>query len=234
MAVDSDIIVDAAGVAPAQAIEDLESKGLRVTATAAETRAAVEEGLFAITRSVNMQFVQDVRDELVKSLKAGIPFEDFQKNILEILARKGWTGERTFRLKTIYRNALQGSLNKGRFKRQVENSEDRPYLGLIDGIFGSDRSRASHRSRSGSIQHINSSFWKSPNSWYPLNGHHCTGRTRSFTLRQAQARGIRIKGFGKPDPGFGRGPLATFKPLKKDFDNDIWEAGQKMKPSKLK
>jgi len=231
--VDPKIITDAANVAPKQAIDDLEAKGVRVTATAAETQAAVEEGLFAITRSVNMQFVQDVKDELLKSLEAGIPFEDFKKNILGILEKRGWTGDRTFRFKTIYRNALQGSLNRGRFKRQTENKNARPYLMLIDGIFGSDRSRKTHRSRSGSIQHINAKFWKSPNSWYPLNGHNCTGRTRSLTTAQAKARGIKVKGHGKPDPGFGKEPLGKFKVNDSDFDSDIVAASKKMKPSKL-
>jgi len=54
MAIPKDILIEAQKLAPKQAVELFEKKGIKVTATAAETEAAVKAQLFAVTRSVNM------------------------------------------------------------------------------------------------------------------------------------------------------------------------------------
>lgn len=246
MPITDNILIEAEKVAPLQAIDVFEKQGIEVTETAEATQKAVENRLFAVTRSINMEVLQDIRDELKKSLDNGQTFAKFKKNITNTLAQKGWTGKRTvivrgkekiiqttpWRLKTIYRTNMQSSLNAGRFARQIENAQDRPFIELIDGA--GERGRKTHKSRSGSIQPITSSFWKSPNGWYPPNGFNCTGRTRSRTRAQAKSLGIKIKGSGNPDPGFGfNAATQSFQPKRSDFDEDIWKSGEEMEPSKL-
>jgi len=241
------IIIEATKVPPKQAIKLFEDQGLKVTETAAQTQLAVEQKLFAITQSVNMGVLQDFRDELNIAIKEGQTFRTFQANIKDTLAKHGWTGERTIlrdgeeidilttpqRLKTIYRTNVQSALNAGRFERQVENANARPFLELIEILDAS--TRTTHRAQSGSIQLISAKFWRAPNSWYPPNGFNYRGRTTSLTRAEAQSRGIKIKSPGtKPDPGFGNNPATEFfKPSRKNFDADIWAAGQRLKPSKL-
>jgi len=242
------IIIEATKVAPKQAIKIFSDQGIKVTTTAKATQEAVEERLFAITRSVNMGVLQDFRGELKLAIEEGQTFRTFQKNIKNTLAKHGWTGERTIiqagkeievlttphRLKTIYKTNIQSSLNAGRFERQIENANDRPFLQLIEILDAS--TRTTHRAQSGSIQLISSRFWKSPNSWYPPNGFNCRGRTTSLTRAEAKSRGIKIKSPGtKPDPGFGLNPATEFfKPNPKDFDDDIVAAaGENIKPPKL-
>ncbi len=241
------IIIEATKVAPEQAIRIFEKQGLQLTGTLKNTQKAVENRLFAITKSVNMRVLQDFRDELNVAIKEGQTFRTFQKNIENKLSKHGWTGKRLLtvdgkqvsvlttphRLKLIYRQNLQNSLNAGRFERQVANADDRPFLELIETLDGS--TRKTHRAQSGSIQAITSNFWKSPNSWYPPNGFNCRGRTRSHTRAIAKSRGIKIKSPGaKPDPGFGINPATeAFNPARADFDDDIWGAGQNIKPPKL-
>lgn len=247
MAIPEDILITAQVVPPVQAIEQFEKKGLEVTETAAETRIAVEKRLFAVTKSINMDVLQDFRNELKKSLREGQPFESFKKNITNTLAQKGWTGKRQvklkngkiktiqttpWRLKTIYNTNMQSALNAGRFDRQIENVSDRPYFMLIEIL--DESTRKTHRSRSGSIQIFSSKFWRSPNSWYPPNGFGCRGRVRSLTFEQAKKRGIGTKGKGRPDKGFGRTPNTFFTPDRANYDTDIWNAGQKLKPDNLK
>jgi uncharacterized protein with gpF-like domain len=242
------ILIESQKFPPKEAVEFFEKKGLKVTDTAKQTAKAVQARLFAVTKSMTMEVLQDMRDEVSKSISQGQTYATFKKNIENKLAAKGWTGERTvtlksgkvkkvvttpWRLKTIYRTNLQSSLNAGRFKRQIENAEDRPYLQLIEIL--DTKTRTTHRAQSGSIQLITSKFWKSPNSWYPPNGFNCRGRTRALTKAQAKSRGIGIKSPGtKPDPGFGNNPATSFfKPKKSDFDSDIWKAGENMNPSEL-
>jgi len=127
---------------------------------------------------------------------------------------------------------MQNSLNAGRFERQVDNVGDRPFLELIEVL--DSKTRTSHRAQSGSIQPITSKFWKSPNSWYPPNGFNCRGRTVALTRAEAKSRGIKIKSSQKPDPGFGTNPaIDLFQPKREDFDEDIWKAGENMKPEDL-
>lgn len=242
------ILIEAEKLAPAQAVADFNKKGLKVTATAEGTAIAVQQRLFAVTRSINMGVLQDVRNALSKALEEGQTFRTFKKDIENTLAKKGWTGRRTiidadgvekiiqttpWRLKTIYRTNIQSSLNAGRFKRQVDNADDRPFLELIETL--DKKTRTSHRAQSGSIQPITSNFWKSPNSWYPPNGFNCRGRTSSLTRAEAKSKGIGIKSPGtRPDPGFGGSPaLDFFQPAREDFDDDIWEAGQDLEPVEL-
>jgi len=243
------LLVEVQKLPPKEAIEVFESKGLQVTETAEETAKAVEKKLFAVTRSVNMAVLQDIRDELKKSLADGQTYATFKKNIENTLAKKGWAAERTvtlkngkvkkvittpWRLKTIYRTNMQSALNAGRFERQVSNASDRPYLELVETL--DSKTRRTHRAQSGSIQPITSQFWKSPTSWYPPNGFNCRGRTVALTRAEAKSRGIKIKRPGLlPDPGFGMNPATDFfQPEKKDFDPDIWAAGEKMLVAKLK
>lgn len=250
MAIPENILIAAQKLAPSDAIKFFKAQGLKLTGNAEATAAAVQERLFAVTQATNMQVLQDMRDAIAQALDEGQTFVQFQKDIENTLAKKGWTGSRTvinaegvattiqttpWRLKTIYNTNVQSSLNAGRFERQVENADDRPFLELIDGVLGADRSRATHKGQSGSIQPITSNFWKSPNSWYPPNGFNCTGRTSSLTRVEARSRGIKIKLPGaKPDAGFGANPATQFfKPKREDFDDDIWEAGQDLEPADL-
>jgi len=244
------ILIKAQKVAPEQAIKIFDAQDIKISKTAAATEAAVKAKVFAITQSVSMGVIQDVRDELSKAISEGKTFRTFQKDFQNTLAKKGWTGVRTVisaegaeiavlttphRLKLIYSQNVQSALNAGRFERQVENADDRPFLELIDGILGAKRSRPTHRAQSGSIQPITSRFWKSPNSWYPPNGFQCTGRTTSLTRAEAQSRGIKIKAPRvKPDAGFGFNPATeSFAPNPDDFDDDIFALGQEIEPAEL-
>jgi len=247
---DETILIEAQKVPPKQAIKIFDAQAIKISTTAKATEAAIKAKLFSITQSVSMGVLQDVRDELSKAISEGKTFQSFQKDFKNTLARKGWSGERTIlgaegkeiailttphRLKLIYSQNVQSALNAGRFERQIENADDRPFLELIDGILGAERSRPTHRAQSGSIQPITSRFWKSPNSWYPPNGFKCTGRTKSLTRAEAQSRGIKIKApRARPDPGFGLNPATeSFEPAREDFDDDIWEAGQEIEPAEL-
>ena len=247
MATEIKVSTDFEKVSPTDAVKDLESKGLRVTATAEETAKAVQDRLFAITQSINMEVLQDTRDLLAKGLKNGLPYKDFQKQFLNMLSKKGWTGERIIklpggaqklvtttpaRLSLIYDNAVSTSVNAGRMKRFIDNSADRPYLQLNE--INDHRSRKTHKQKSGTIQLITASVWKSPNSWIAPNGHRCRGWMTALSAEQAKSRGIKVKHPGTvPDKGFGyNSSTSYYKPEKKNFDSDIWALGQKMKPSK--
>ena len=236
MAIPENLIIEGQKVTPEQAVKDFESKGLEVTATQAETAEAVQKRLFAVTRSVKLDILQDFKDEIGKAIKEGTSFKTFQEEITNKLSAKGWTGKRSlklptgeiikvqttpYRLRTIFDTNIQNSLNAGRYERQLANQSSRPYLQLIEILDPS--TRHNHRRQSGSIALLGAQFWK---VWYPSNGFNCRGRTRALTESQAKSRGIGVKVPGLlPDKGFRNNPAVTpFTPKKEDYDSDIWEA----------
>lgn len=247
MAINKDTLIKAAAVSPKRAADLFDKLGLELTATREETEKAVQRRLFAITRAANMEMLQDFKNALEKSIREGETFATFKANIENTMAKRGWWGLRKitedgvtktvntgpWRLRTIYRTNVQTAINAGRKNAQQQNTKARPYWELIEVL--DDSTRATHASRSGSIAHYTSSFWKAPDSWYPPNGFNCRGRVRALTEEQAKERGIGIKGRGKPDKGFGGNPnVDTFEPKKSDFDPEIWKIGQDMKKPTIK
>lgn len=248
MAIEEDILIKFKKVSPKEAVKELLSRGLKVTETAAETKAAVELRLFAITQSVNMSVLQDTRDAIAKAIKNGVPYKDFQANFINDLAAKGWSNKRITllpdgteklksvtptRLKLVYDNAVSSSINSGRFKRFADNADDKPFLELHE--LQDKSARRSHKAKSGTIQPITAPVWKSPRSWVPPNGHKCRGWITSLTRAMARLKGIKLKRPGtNPDPGFGFNSADKwFQPKRSDFDEDIWNAGQEMPKATL-
>jgi SPP1 gp7 family putative phage head morphogenesis protein len=239
---DPNILATALNMTPANAIAYLERKGFQITWDWTETLNEANNKVFQVAKSMRMDILQDIRNEVEKAVRDGVTFNQFRANLEPLLVQKGWWGRKLvegprggqvvqlgspWRLKTIYSTNTQSAYNAGRWKGQKANKNRRPYLMLIEIL--DQKTRSTHRSRSESIAHIDSSFWKSPNSWYPPNGFGCRGRVRALTEAQAKKRGIGLNGSGNPDPGFGGNPgITIWKPKKKDYDPDIWEQGERL------
>ena len=244
MPITNKILLELQKLPPEKAIEYIKGQGVSIGFDYKETMLLVEKKLFAVTRAANMQVVQEIRSEIKKSLEQGTSYKTFQDNIENTLVKKGWYGRAfinregrkiavnqvPWRLKTIYETNVAGAINAGRFETQIDNSDYRPYGMLVEVIDPS--TRTTHRKQSGSIAKLSSAFWK---KWYPPNGYRCRGVCRTLTYDQAKKRGIKVKYPNiNPDPGFERAPTDYFEPSSDDFDKDIFEAGKKMKQSKLK
>lgn len=241
---DKNILIEASKMAPEQAVEFFKAKGFAITWRWTETLGDANNLVFQVAKSMNMDILQEIRGMVDKAVKDGITFRDFRQQLAPKLQARGWWGQKTVlgpdglekvqlgsvrRLKTIYQTNVQSAYNAGRWQRQARGSRRRPYLMLIEAQDAV--ARITHKSRSGSIARIDSAFWRSPNSWYPPNGFNCRGRCRSLTEEQAQKRGIGLKGSGSPDPGFGGNPgINPFRPIKKEYDQDLWKKGQDMEP----
>lgn len=243
---DKNILATAVNLPPAEAVKFFEKKGYKITWNWQETLDEANNKVFQVAKAINMDVLQDIREEVEKAIAQGISYKEFVENLEPILVKRGWWGRKTVigpdgketvqlgsphRLQTIYRTNVQSAYNAGRWQGQEENKDRRPYLMLIEIL--DSKTRTTHRSRSGSIAKVDSSFWQAPNSWYPPNGFNCRGRVRALTEEQAKEKGIGIKGSGNPDPGFGGNPGVTvWEPEKKDYDSDIWKAGQTLEPPK--
>ena len=152
---------------------------------------------------------------------------------------------------------MQSAYMAGRWKAQMENADDRPYLMYVAVL--DSRTRPAHKALHGKIFHMDDPFW---DSFYPPNGWKCRCRTRALTEKEAIQRygrkpapsGDRLsetdalvsKSTGEmrpvavykdtltgmkisPDPGFSCNPgKAAFEPFTpRPFDPSELEGGYK-------
>ena len=181
-----------------------------------------------------MDILETIHKEVDKAIKDGTTMKEFNRVLEPKLKALGWWGSSEagflgtpWRLNTIFRTNTQQAYNAGRIKGQIANKKSRPYLMLLE---KEDKSaRKTHKSRNGSIAVVTSKFWKAPNSWLPLNGFNCRGRTRALTAFQAKKRGANITGGGNPDKGFGRSPLQPILLDSKGVRSSIFNLAKNLK-----
>jgi len=217
------IIKDAFFLPPEKAIDYLADKGLLVTWDWQEQATLNHAASFTVAKAMKQTILQDIRNMLKKSLKEGLLFKDFQKQLEPKLRARGWWGKvkdpRTgkliqlgspHRLKTIYNTNIASSYNSGRWKAMEENKDNRPWLKYVAVLDGS--TRPSHAELHGQVHKVGSSFW---DTHAPPNGYNC--RCRLISIRQGEAS-KRPK--AKPDKGFESNTAKKeWKP--KGLDKDI-------------
>jgi len=235
---------------PEEAVKYLERKGFKITWSWRESLDYANNRSFVVAKSMNMDVLQTIREDVEKALSEGITFEEYRKNLTPRLEALGWWGKKVvdgkmvqlgspWRLKTIYRTNLQSSYMSGRWKMQEENKEDRPVLEYV--AIDDDVTTPVCQALNGVRRPVDDPFW---NTNYPPNHFNCRSRVRALTKEQAEKRGGVTKKIpkmedpktgkmvkAKPSEGFNNNPgKKPFEPEKKDYDADIWREGEKLKP----
>jgi len=198
----------AIGLKPEAAIRYFQEKGYAFTWDWQEMWQDAHAKAFTVAKVTQLDILEDIRGAVQKALDEGTTLRDFQKNLTPILQAKGWWGKQELmgatgavqevqlgsprRLKTIYRTNLQTSFMAGRWKEQVENADDRPYLQYVAVM--DRRTRPSHARLHGRVYRYDDPFWK---AFYPPNGWGCRCRTRALSEANVQSRGLTVH---KTDP----------------------------------
>ncbi|MDD3149926.1 MAG: phage minor head protein [Candidatus Gastranaerophilales bacterium] len=135
---------------------------------------------FTVARVTNMDVLEDIRGMVNKSLSEGLTFQQFKKELMPNLQKKGWWGitqdengndiqlGSVRRLKTIYDTNLRTSYMAGRYKDMAENADNRPYW-MYDAKDDS-KTRPAHKALDGKVFKYDDPFW---DTHYPPNGWHC-------------------------------------------------------------
>lgn len=168
---------------------------------------------FTVARVTAMDILEDIREEIERSLEDGISLGEFKRNLTETLARKGWLlpkgevpvpGDRRltpWRLETIFRTNIQSAYSAGRYKQMLEVAQDRPYWRYVAVMDG--RTRPSHAALNGLIYRFDHPFW---DTHTPPLGYNCRCSVVTLSARQMEERGLREETSGvdvQADPGFG-------------------------------
>jgi len=195
------------GLAPKDAIAYFEAKGFKISWNWWETWQASHARSFTVAKAAQMDVLEAIREELDLALKNGTTRHDFIKTLEPKLKALGWWGKQVsvgsdgqdivdqlgspWRLKNIYRTNLQTAYMSGRYKAQMENSDQRPYwmyVAVID-----KKTRKSHESLNGKVFHYTDPIWK---THYPPNGWGCRCRVRALSERALSRKGLKAESSG--------------------------------------
>lgn len=206
------------GLEPKQAIEYLHQKKLL-------TSKVFKQELFdsalaratTISKLSSLEMTRDIYASMEQALKEGKGFNQWKKELVGELERKGWvfghdkaisrgidgkliadpkTGEyfgTPRRLNTIYRTNVQAAYSAARYQRLMDNVDNRPYWQYS--AVGDQRTRPAHQALNGKIYRYDDPFWA---TFYPPNGFNCRCTVIALAERDLKRKGIDEVGSSEP------------------------------------
>jgi len=188
---------------PAEAIAYFESKGYAITWNWWEGAAEAHARAFTVAKATRLDVLQDIREAMRETLTEGLTEQEFIRALEPKLKAQGWWGKQIIvdpsggaevvqlgsphRLRTIYRTNKFSAYQAGRFKRQKEQAEARPYwqyLAIMD-----SRTRPSHAALHEKVFRHDDPIW---DHIYPPNGFNCRCRVRTLSQSRLEREGLRV------------------------------------------
>ncbi len=208
------------GLPPAEAVEYFRRKGFLISDDWREVSEQTHAKAFTVSRMARFDLLADTRRIVDRTVAEGRTIERATAELEAELRKSGWWGGQTItdkqgnkrtvllgtphRIRTILRTNIASAYSAGRYKRQRETIDARPYWQYIAVLDGATRLR--HRELHGKVFRADDPVW---DTIYPPNGFRCRCRVRSLSERQAKARGLEVSsdaaGF-TPDPGWASNP----------------------------
>ena len=190
---------------PKEAVAYLTSKGYTVSWNWEEVWQDANASAFTVAKATRLDILQDIREAVEKTLKEGKTLAWFEKELTPVLKAKGWWGRQDhvdgetgevsqvqlgspWRLQTIFRTNVQTAYMAGRFQRQLENADDRPYwkyVAILDG-----RTRPQHRAMNGKVFRYDDPIWQ---YLYPPNGWGCRCRIIALSADDVAKLGLKVE-----------------------------------------
>jgi len=185
------------GFPPEEAVKFFEKKGYRITWDWKEMWQEEHAHAFTVAKASTLDILQDIREEVDRSIREGITFDTFRKDLEPILKAKGWWGKETlideegvertviygtpWRLATIFNANVRTADMAGRYKQMVQVADEFPYWQYIT---AEDPSvRPEHWKLHGKVVRYDDPFW---DYYYPPNGWGCRCRVRALTKRHLE------------------------------------------------
>ena len=178
-------------LSPERAIKYLKDKGYKFSWNWYEIWQDSHKKSFTVAKAMREDILVDIRKAVEQSMQEGLTLQQFKKELEPKLKSKGWWGKvsvsdgetietvqlgSVWRLKTIYRTNIQTSYMAGRYKAQVENTDNRPYWQYVAVM--DRKTRESHAQLNGRVFRYDDPFW---NDFYPPNAWGCRCRVRALS-----------------------------------------------------
>lgn len=184
---------------------------------------------FTAAGIAQLDMVHQLWTETEEAIRKGEHLREYKKRVTTMLTNE-WAGSvkrPSFRIETIYRNAIQHAYGRGRWEQQTDPDVmlARPF-GLFDAIIDGDQTQICE-DRDGIVLPIDHPWWDAN---YPPLHHRCRSGRRTLTRGQANKRGI------TEDPtaletdaqrGFGFAPTKhEWAPDPNDYPVNLYKAFQ--------
>ncbi len=190
---------------PEEIVRWYESKGLKTSYNWRDIWQGAQVKAFTVAKAMDLDILQDIKSEVVEAIKKGNTYEEFRKNLEPRLKAKGWWGKQDmvnpntgemetvqlgspWRLKTIYRTNVSVAYSAGRYKKFLENAEDRPfwqYNAVLD-----KRTRPLHALLDGKVFRYDDPFWQ---THFPPNDWGCRCSVTALNKRDIDREGLKVE-----------------------------------------
>lgn len=154
---------------------------------------------FTIAKSAEMDVAHDIHQAVLKAAETGQTFDDFKRDLMPVLEKKGWVGRQTVpnpetgeeqmvtlgtphRLKTIYQTNLQSAYMAGRYAEMSAATATHPYWQYV--TVNDGKVREAHRKLHGQVFAADDPVW---DTLYPPLDYHCRCRVRPLSRSQGAA-----------------------------------------------
>lgn len=186
------------GLKPQEAIDYLRSKGYKLTFDYTEMMHDAHHKAFTVAKVTRLDLLSDIHGSITEAMSNGTRFEDWKKQIIPTLEKKGWWGRQEVvnpktgevkevviggkRVRNIFKTNTRTARATARYEQQMNG--DLPYMQYIGGL--SEHPRMSHMKKNGIILPKEDPWW---NTNYPPNAWGCKCEVRAWSERQIQKRG---------------------------------------------
>ena len=193
----------AVSLPPAGALDYLRRKGYAVSWDWTDLWEHAHHRAFTVAKMARFDLLQQVRVITDRALATGMTVRQAASLLEPRLRAAGWWGRKVVvdedgqaevvqlgsphRLRTILRTNIATAYAAGRYQRQRELADERPYWQYVAVL--DPRTRDRHRELHGLTLRADDPAW---NTIYPPNGFNCRCRVRALTARQVQDRKIRV------------------------------------------
>ncbi len=185
----------ACGLAPKDAIQYFESKGLAVSFRWQDVWQEAHARAFTVAGVTKLDVLKDIQKVTADAIAKGYTQSQFVSLLKGELAKKGWWGEKEIvhpktgevrtikmtphRLKLIYTQNTQSAYMAGRYKQQMGNAKNQPFWRYV--TKDDPRTRREHKRLHGKVFRHDDPFWE---SHYPPNGWGCRCRIDAYDAEE--------------------------------------------------
>ena len=143
---------------------------------------------FSVSGVSTRDLLEQVHAAIAEALEQGETLEGFKARIADIVEAKGWSGEKAWRVDTIFRTNIQTAYQAGRYVQMKRATATRPYWRYVS--VQDRRTRPSHSALHGLVYPADHSFWS---TFYPPNGFRCRCTVQALSERQVKERGYTVQ-----------------------------------------
>jgi len=190
---------------PADAVAYFRSQGLEISWDWHEMQRDAHARAFTVAKAASEDVLRTIRQEVDKAIGEGQTLAEFIRTLRPRLQDQGWwgttdaldadTGEITRvqlgserRLRMIFQTNVQTAYMAGRYKRLLDNVEDRPYWQYVAVM--DSRTRPAHAALNGKVFRWDDPIWK---VIFPPNGWGCRCRVRALSTADVERLGLRVE-----------------------------------------